>query len=147
MRYVDDSCLDIDLNRVERQIRAVAVGRRNWMFAGSAEGGTRAAILNSLIGTCGLLGVGPWAYLKDVLQRIDAGENPVTLTPPQWEAAHMPAAGRDLRGGNRRPPPDNLEVTHIAGWVYRALTLEIPASDLATLLVGLNLPEAKRRRW
>ena len=92
MRYLDDGCLEIDNNRVERQMRAVAVGRKNWMFAGSAAGGTRAAVLYSLIGTCGLLGVEPWAYLKDVLQRIAAGEDPATLTPRLWKAARMPAA-------------------------------------------------------
>ena len=57
------------------------------MFAGSAEGGTRAAILYSLIGTCGLLGVEPWAYLKDVMQRIAAGEDPARLTPRLWKTA------------------------------------------------------------
>jgi len=92
MRYLEDGCLEIDNNRVERQMRSVAVGRKNWMFAGSAEGGTRAAILYSLIGTCGLLGVEPWAYLKDVLQRISAGEDPAMLTPRLWKAARTQAA-------------------------------------------------------
>jgi hypothetical protein len=91
-RYLDDGRLDIDNNRVERQMRGVAVGRKNWMFAGSAAGGTRAAILYSLIGTCGLLGVEPWAYLKDVLQRIAEGEAPTGLTPRLWKAARAPAA-------------------------------------------------------
>ena len=51
------------------QMRSVAVGRKNWMFAGSAEGARRAATAYSLVCTCGLLGIEPWAYLKDVLQR------------------------------------------------------------------------------
>lgn len=92
MRYLEDGCLEIDNNRVERQMRGIAVGRKNWMFAGSAEGGSRAAILYSLVGTCGLLGVEPWAYLKDVLQRIACGENPATLTPRLWMAARTRAA-------------------------------------------------------
>lgn len=91
-RYLENGYLEIDNNRVERQMRGVAVGRKNWMFAGSAEGGARAAILYSLIGTCGLLGIEPWAYLKDALQRIAAGEDPATLTPRRWQAARTPAA-------------------------------------------------------
>ena len=73
-------------------MRTVAVGRKNWMFAGSPEGGRRAAIIYSLTCTCGLLGIEPWAYLKDVLQRIAEGENPAQLTPRLWKAARDQAA-------------------------------------------------------
>jgi transposase len=86
-RYLDDGRLDIDNNRVERQMRTVAVGRKNWMFAGSAEGGRRAATIYSIICTCGLLGIEPWAYLKDVLQRLAEGADPASLTPRLWTAA------------------------------------------------------------
>lgn len=92
-RYLDDGRLAIDNNRVENQMRAVAVGRKNWLFAGSAEGGQRAATIYSLIGTCGLLGVEPWAYLKDVLQRLALGEDPAQLTPRLWKAVRDHAAG------------------------------------------------------
>lgn len=91
-RFLDDGRLDIDNNRVERQMRSVAVGRKNWMFAGSAEGGRRAATIYSLVCTCGLLGIEPWAYLKDVLQRIAEGADPATLTPRLWKAARDQAA-------------------------------------------------------
>ena len=87
VRYLDDGRLEIDNNRVERQMRSVAVGRKNWMFAGSAEGARRAATAYSLVGTCGLLGIEPWAYLKDVLQRIAEGCDPASLTPRLWKAA------------------------------------------------------------
>lgn len=87
VRYLDDGRLEIDNNRVERQMRSVAVGRKNWMFAGSAEGARRAAIAYSLVGTCGLLGIEPWAYLKDALQRIAEGDDPASLTPRLWKAA------------------------------------------------------------
>jgi hypothetical protein len=86
-RYLEAGFLDIDNNRVERQMRAVAVGRQNWMFAGSAEGGVRAAQIYSVMCTCGLLGIEPWAYLKDVLQRIAEGEDPGGLTARLWLAA------------------------------------------------------------
>jgi transposase len=90
-RYLDDGRLDIDNNRVERQMRTVAVGRKNWMFAGSDAGARRAATIYSLVCTCGLLGVEPWAYLKDVLQRIAEGEDPAQLTPRLWKAARAQA--------------------------------------------------------
>ena len=91
-RYLDDGHLSIDNNRVERQMRAVAVGRKNWMFAGSAEGAARAATIYSLVCTCGLLGIEPWAYLKDVLQRLAEREDPAQLTPRLWKAARDAAA-------------------------------------------------------
>ena len=91
-RYLEDGRLAIDNNRVERQMRTVAVGRKNWMFAGSDEGARRAATIYSLICTCSLLDVEPWAYLKDVLQRIAEGEDPARLTPRLWKAARDQAA-------------------------------------------------------
>jgi hypothetical protein len=91
-RYLDDGRLEIDNNRVERQMRTVAVGRKNWMFAGSPEGAQRAATIYSLICTCGLLGIEPWAYLKDVLQRLAEGGDPAQLTPRLWQAARLATA-------------------------------------------------------
>src|SRR5258708_5203292 len=91
-RYLDDGRLAIDNNITERQMRGVAVGRKNWLFAGSDEGGKRAAILYSLICTCSLQGIEPWAYLKDVLQRLAAGETPDALTPRLWLAQRAPPA-------------------------------------------------------
>ena len=92
LRYLDDGRLEIDNNRVERQIRGVAVGRKNWMFAGSDEGARRAATIYSLVCTCCLLDIEPWAYLKDVLQRIAEGHDPAQLTPRLWKAARAKAA-------------------------------------------------------
>jgi transposase len=91
-RYLDDGRLEIDNNRVERQMRTVAVGRKNWMFAGSAEGGRRAAIIYSLVCTCGLLGIEPWACLKDVLQQLAERVAPELLTPRLRSAARNQAA-------------------------------------------------------
>jgi len=87
VRYLEDGRLEIDNNRVERQMRSVAVGRKNWMFAGSAEGARRAATAYSLVCSCGLLGIEPWAYLKDVLQKVAEGVDPTKLTPRLWKAA------------------------------------------------------------
>lgn len=91
-RFLDDGEVAIDNNRVERQMRTVAVGRKNWMFAGSVEGGHRAATIYSLVCTCGLLGIEPWAYLKDVLQRLSEGSDPALLTPRLWRAARSTPA-------------------------------------------------------
>ena len=70
LRYVNDGLLEIDNNSAERSLRAVAVGRKNFLFAGSDAGGERAAAMYSLIGTAKLNGVDPEAYLSYVLARI-----------------------------------------------------------------------------
>ena len=63
--------LQIDNNGAENALHGVAVGRKNWLFAGSRNGGQRAAILYSLIYTCKINGVEPFAYLRDVITRVN----------------------------------------------------------------------------
>jgi transposase len=70
LRYVDDGRLEIDNHAAERVLRAVALGRKNYLFAGSDAGGERAAIHYSLIGTAKLNGLDPESYLREVLTRI-----------------------------------------------------------------------------
>ena len=62
--------MEIDNNAAERALRAVALGRKNYLFAGSDSGGERAAAIYSLIGTAKLNGLDPEAYLREVLTRI-----------------------------------------------------------------------------
>lgn len=69
-RYADDGTIEIDNNPVERAIRPIALGRMNWLFAGSDAGGTRAAAVASLIATARLNDVEPEAYLRHILERI-----------------------------------------------------------------------------
>ena len=69
-RYRDDGRLEIDNNAAERALRAVALGRKNWLFAGSDDGGERAAAIYSLLGTAKLNDLDPEAYLRYVLERI-----------------------------------------------------------------------------
>jgi len=69
-RYLDDGTIEIDNNAAERAIRPIALGRKNWLFAGSDKGGERAAGIASLIETAKLNGLDPQAYLRDVLTRI-----------------------------------------------------------------------------
>jgi transposase len=70
LRYCDDGRVEIDNNAAERALRAVALGRKNYLFAGSDSGGERAATIYSLIGSAKLNGLDPEAYLRVVLERI-----------------------------------------------------------------------------
>ncbi|RYG95918.1 MAG: IS66 family transposase, partial [Alphaproteobacteria bacterium] len=69
-RFLDDGTIEIDNNPTERAIRPIALGRKNWLFAGSDKGGERAAAILSLIETAKLNGLDPEAYLREVLTRI-----------------------------------------------------------------------------
>jgi transposase len=70
MRYVNDGRLEMDNNAAERALRVVALGRKNYLFAGSDRGGERAATIYSLIGTAKLNGLDPEGYLRAVLSRV-----------------------------------------------------------------------------
>jgi transposase len=85
-RFVDDGRVAIDNNRAENQLRVVAVGRKNWLFAGSFEGARRAALLYSIVQSCKLVNVPPFIYLKDVLVRLATHPHRLIheLTPKGW---------------------------------------------------------------
>jgi hypothetical protein len=85
-RFVEDGRLAIDNNRAENQLRIVALGRKNWLFAGSFEGARRAALLYSLVQSCALIGLSPCEYLKDVLLRVATHPQRLIgqLTPKGW---------------------------------------------------------------
>ena len=89
-RFLDDGRIELDTNPVERAIRPVALGRKNHLFAGSDGGGERWAVVCSLIETAKLNQVEPYAYLKDVLQRLVDG-HPMSriddLLPWNWQTA------------------------------------------------------------
>jgi transposase len=68
--YINDGRLNIDNNPVENSIRPVALGRKNYLFAGSHEAAKRSGMLYSLLGTCKMHGIEPYCWLKDVLHRI-----------------------------------------------------------------------------
>lgn len=70
MIYTTDGKLNIDNNPVENSIRPVAIGRKNYLFAGSHEAAQHSAMLYSLLGTCKLHGINPFVWLRDILQRI-----------------------------------------------------------------------------
>jgi transposase len=93
-RYVDDGDLTIDNNASERALRRVVTGRKNWLFCGSDDGGTRAAILYSIVATCKAHAIDVWAYLKDVLERIPThpDRRRAELLPRNWQAARAGAS-------------------------------------------------------
>jgi len=94
-RYLDDGRLSIDNNDVERALRQVAVGRNAWLFAGSAKGAEVGATLYSLVVSCRELGIDPWAYLRDVIDRVSThpASRVAELTPRGWKAARAAGAG------------------------------------------------------
>lgn len=85
-RFVDDGALPIDNNWVENRIRPIALGRSNWLFAGSLRAGKRAAAVMSLIQSARLNGHDPYRYLKDVLERlpIQPASRIGELLPHSW---------------------------------------------------------------
>jgi transposase len=92
--YLEDGQLDIDNTRVERLIRMVAVGRRNYLFAGSDDGARHGAVHYTLIATCRLHGIDAQAYLADVYEKIAGGwphRRLAELLPDAWLRAHPDA--------------------------------------------------------
>ena len=87
IRYLEDGAIPIDNNRVENQIRPWALGRSNWLFAGSLRSGQRAANVMSLIQSAKLNGHDPYAYLKDVLLRLPTqrASQIDELLPHNWQ--------------------------------------------------------------
>jgi transposase len=87
-RFVEDGRLPIDNEEVERAIRTVTIGRKNYLQVGSDAGGERAAILYTIMGSCTLADVNPWEYLRDVLDKIANGwpnKRLDELLPANWK--------------------------------------------------------------
>lgn len=88
VRYIEDGDLPIDNNHIENRIRPVALGRSNWLFAGSLRAGKRAAVIMSLIQSAKLNGHNPYCYLKNVLERLPTApaSRLEKLLPHHWQA-------------------------------------------------------------
>jgi transposase len=88
-QYASDGRLTIDNNVSERTLRLQAIGRKNWEFLGSAAAGPRAAVLFTILAGAKRHRLEPWAYLRDVLLRLSAGETDLeSLLPDRWAASH-----------------------------------------------------------
>jgi len=94
IRYTEAGFLTIDNNVAEREMKRIAIGRKNWLFVGSEQGGQTAAVLFSFTSTCQRLHVEPWAYLHDVLTRLPTTPPALlgNLLPDRWQATCQPVA-------------------------------------------------------
>ena len=98
-RYLDDGNVPIDNNAAENAVRPLVVGRKNWLFVGSQQAGERAAVVMSLIESAKLNGHDPWAYLKDVFERLPTQKyrDLAQLLPHNWRpASHTATPAPDL---------------------------------------------------
>lgn len=106
-RYTEAGFLTIDNNVAEREMKQIAIGRKNWLSVGSPRGGQTAAVLLSFTSTCRRLGVEPWSYLRDVLTRLPgaAAEVVEELLPDRWEAARRAQQTAAAVSAPSPPPP------------------------------------------
>ncbi len=88
-QFLQEGRLEVDNNLVENAIRPVAIGRKNFLFAGSHNGAKRAALVYSLVISCKLQGINPYEYLQDILERLP--NHPINqldqLLPSKWKSA------------------------------------------------------------
>jgi hypothetical protein len=106
VRYTEAGFLSIDNNVAEREMKRIAIGRKNWLFVGSEKGGHTAAVLFSFTSTCHRLGIEPWAYLQDVLTRLPGLDHAqlAELLPDRWQAARQQEAANPAPPPSARPP-------------------------------------------
>lgn len=85
--YLDDPHVPVDANQLERTLRVIPMGRRNWLFRWTELGAKQVGIIQSVLTTCRLHDIDPYTYLVDVLQRV--GQHPAAdvarLTPRRWK--------------------------------------------------------------
>jgi len=107
--YLSDGRIPIDNNEVEQLMKQVAIGRKNWLFIGSVAAGERAADFLTLVSSAVRNDLDVWAYLKDVLDRLLAGDtNYAALRPDVWRGEH-PEAIRTYRVSERRDRADRKQ--------------------------------------
>ncbi|QDU90023.1 Transposase IS66 family protein [Pirellulimonas nuda] len=110
--YLSDGRMPIDNNDVEQLMRQIALGRKNWIFVGSVGAGERTADFFTLVASAVRNDLDVWAYLKDVLDRLLAGETDYhQLRPDVWRAQH-PEAIRQYRVEERRDKADRKQARH-----------------------------------
>jgi transposase len=94
-RFLEDGRLPLDNNLVENTIRPVAIGRKNWLFAGSVEGAQRMAIIYSLVATCKINEINPYEYFYDILPKVASypAKQIADLIPTNWKIQRNAVAG------------------------------------------------------
>jgi transposase len=119
--YLSDGRIPIDNNEVEQLMKQVALGRKNWLFIGSVAAGERAADFFTMVSSAVRNDLDVWAYLKDVLDRLLAGETEYTvLRPDVWRQTH-PDAIREYRVTERRDRADRKQYLRAARRRNRAI--------------------------
>ena len=100
-QYTQAGYLCIDNNASERALRGIAVGRKNWLFAGSEGAARSAATLYSAVGSCKRAGLDPFVYLRETLARLPTlgPEELAEWLPDRWAARQVKPAGADKRAG------------------------------------------------
>jgi transposase len=112
--YLRDGRIPIDNNEVEQLMKQVAIGRKNWLFIGSVAAGERAADFLTLVSSALRNDLDVWAYIKDILDRLLAGETDyATLRPDIWRREH-PEAIREYRVTERRDRADRKQYRRAA---------------------------------
>ena len=105
--FLDDPAVAIDTNHLERALRPIPLGKRNWLFASSEVGAQRVGIIQSLLVTCRLHEVDAYTYLVDVLQRISVhpANRAIELTPRMWKSLFADDPLRSDLGPHYHDPP------------------------------------------
>ena len=90
--FLEDGRVPFDNNETEQLMKQIATGRKNWLFIGSVEAGRRAAMLMTIVSTAHRHHLDVWAYVKDVLDRLLAGDRDLpSLRADRWAAEHPDA--------------------------------------------------------
>lgn len=100
MQYLEDGELSIDNNHAEREMKYIAMGRKNWLFCGSDKGAKDHAVILSMLATCRRHGINPEAYLTDVIQRLaeNPKENLEDLLPYKWKQKYCLRGAAEITG-------------------------------------------------
>ena len=113
VRFCEDGCVEMANNAAERALRAVALGRKNYLFAGSDSGGERAAAIYSLLGSAKLNGIDPEAYLSSVLRRIaDHPINRIAESLPWNLFPAAPSTAEAVPASQKRSCPQSSNRGH-----------------------------------
>lgn len=129
-RFLGDARLPIDNNESERDLRRVAIGRNNWLFVGSEDGGERTATILTIVSSAHRHDLDVWAYLHDVLQQLANGNMSIEeLLPDVWKANH-PEHVRNFRTEERQQRADQRRYRHALRRIEAAQALTVKVAKV-----------------